>query len=163
MRGGRRLGAGRKPKPLADHLHEGTYRPHRHGRVDQEGRGIVAGAGARRPPMPSGLDARAKRAWKVLLKDLESAGLLDVADAPLYEAFVVMLSRAQCARALIDRDGMLVASPREGLLVANPMIRAERDALKLLEQLADQLAVGMRTRAALGMAIVRGAAVGPGA
>ena len=30
-RGGARTGAGRKPKPIADHMREGTYRPHRHG------------------------------------------------------------------------------------------------------------------------------------
>lgn len=154
---GSRPNSGRKAKPLADHVAEGTHRKDRHGPANVKGEGMVRGAGARRPPMPTGLDARMKTAWRTLLDDLEAAALLDIADAPLYEAFAVAFGRAREARALIKKHGMLVAGARDGTLVANPMIRVERESLQLLRQLADQLAVGMRTRASLGMAIVRGA------
>jgi P27 family predicted phage terminase small subunit len=102
-----------------------------------------------------------KAAWTALLDDLESAALLDSADAPLYEAFAVAVGRAREARALVAKHGMLVPGAREGQLVANPMIRVERESLQQVRMLAEQLAIGMSARARLGLAVVRGARRAP--
>lgn len=96
-------------------------------------------------------------AWKTLLDDLEASALLDSADAPLYEAFAVAHGRAREARGLIARHGLLVYGASVGQLVANPMIRVEREALAQVRMLAFELAIGMRARASLGMAVARGA------
>lgn len=147
--------AGRKPKPTAEHVREGTFRRDRHG--PEEG---VRPADGRQPRMPAGFSPAMKVAWKTLLDDLDSSALLDSADAPLYEAFAVAHGRAREARALIRVHGLLVDGARVGQLVANPMIRVEREALAQVRMLAVELAMGMRARASLGMAVARGAVRG---
>lgn len=149
--GGARVGAGRKAKPREEHEREGTLVPSRHGEKP------VRPADGKRPKLPSRLSVSAKAAWKALLDDLEADALLDSADAPLYEAFAVNFGRAVEAGQLIKKHGMLVEGAREGQLVANPMLRVEKDALQQVRMLSVELAIGMRTRASLGMAIARGA------
>ena len=151
MAGGRRPGAGRKPKALADHIAEGTYRPDRHGPSEP----VIRKADGRRPPLPPGFNLLEKRAWKRLLDGLEAEALLDHADAPLYEIFVVQWARVREARAEVHKLGTLVTAP-SGALVANPAIKIERDAADRVRQLADQLAIGIHTRASLNLSIARG-------
>lgn len=150
--GGRRPRAG-KPKHVEDHVREGTFRPSRHVSPEPE----VRKADGRRPPMPQGFNAREKAAWKRLLDGLAAESLLDHADAPLYEAFAVQWARMKEARAAVHRHGLLVANP-QGALVANPAVRMERDAVDRIRQLADQLAIGLHTRSALGVSVARGRA-----
>lgn len=150
-RGGARPGAGAPAKPLEEHLRDGTYRPDRHGPAAG-----VRPADGKRPPSPDGLTDAMQTAWDVLLDDLEASALLDSADAPLYEAFAVAHGRAREARSLVSEHGMLIRGAREGTLVANPMLKVERESLTQLRYLADQLAIGMRARASLGIAIARG-------
>lgn len=147
----RRPGAGRKPKPLDDHIAEGTYRADRHGPETP----AIRKASGKRPPMPAGLNSREKTAWKRLLDGLEFEGLLDHADAPLYEVFAVQWARVKEARAAVHKHGTLVAKAN-GELVANPAIRIERDATDRVRQLADQLAIGLHTRSSLNLAVARG-------
>lgn len=149
--GGRRTGAGRKPKDLDEHIAEGTYRRGRHGPTE---RAIRKGDG-RRPPLPAGFNSREKTAWKTLLDGLEAEGLLDHADAPLYEAFAVQWARLREARADVHKRGLVVENER-GQVVANPAVRIERDAIDRVRQLADQLAIGIQTRASLNLAVARG-------
>lgn len=149
-RGGARPGGGAPAKPLVEHHREGTYRRDRHG--DPAG---VRPADGKRPKMPQGLTPSMKTAWKTLLDDLEASALLDSADSPLYEAFAVAHGRAREARRLIGKHGMLVETTK-GTLAANPMLKIEREALTQLRYLADQLAIGMRARASLGLALARG-------
>lgn len=111
--------------------------------------------------MPTGLSASMKTAWNTLLADLEASALLDSADAPLYEAFAVAHGRAREARRLISKHGLLVGGARADQLVANPMIRVEREALAQVRMLAVELAIGMRARASLGLAVARGAGKKP--
>lgn len=153
-RGGARVGGGRHPKPLVEHVREGTHRKDRHG--DAQG---IRPADGKRPKMPQGLSASMKTAWNTLLDDLEASALLDSADAPLYEAFAVAHGRAREARRLITKHGMLLDGAKGGV-VANPMLRVEREALTQLRYLAEQLAIGMRARASLGLAVARGARKG---
>lgn len=149
-RGGARSRSGPVPKPASEKIREGTHK-----KRDGPPEGVRP-ANGKRPPMPTGLSATAKTAWKNLVDDLQASALLDSADAALYEAFAVQFSRAREARRLIDRHGMLVPGAREGQLVANPMIRVEREALKAVQSLAAELAIGMGTRARLGLALARG-------
>lgn len=152
-RGGARPRSGPPPKPRDDHLREGTFRRDR----DQAERaGAVRAADGKRPKMPTGLSPAMKTAWKTLLDDLEASALLDSADSPLYEAFAVAHGRAREARTLIEKHGMLIEGSN-GALVANPMLRVERESLTQLRYLADQLAIGIRTRAGLGLTVARGA------
>jgi P27 family predicted phage terminase small subunit len=147
----RRTGSGRKPKALEDHIAEGTYRPERHGPTES----VIRKADGKRPPLPPGFNLLEKRAWKRLLDGLEAESLLDHADAPLYEVFVVQWARVREARAEVHKHGTLVTGPTGGL-VANPAIKIERDASDRVRQLADQLAIGIHTRASLNLSIARG-------
>lgn len=147
----RRPGSGRKAKPVEDHVREGTYKRSRHGPETP----AIRKADGRRPPMPQGFNAREKSAWRRLLDGLELEGLLDHADAPLYEAFAVQWARMKEARVHVHRHGTVVAKAN-GDLVANPAIRVERDAADRVRQLADQLAIGIHTRASLNLAVARG-------
>lgn len=149
-KGGARPGTGPKPAPVEQKLREGTYRPDRDGPAEG-----VRPPDNVRPKMPVGLSARAKRAWHVVLDDLEASALLDSADAPLYEAFAVNLARAREARVQVERHGVLVRNRFEEL-VRNPAIAVERDALREVRMLAESLAIGMSARARLGMSIARG-------
>lgn len=151
-RGGARPGGGAKAKPLQDHIREGTHRKDRHGPAEG-----IRPANGKRPKMPPALSASMKTAWNALLDDLEASALLDSADAPLYEAFAVTYGRVREARRLVTKHGMLIPGAREGTLVANPMIRVERESVTQLRYLAEQLAIGMRARASLGLAVARGA------
>lgn len=150
-RGGRRPGSGPKAKARTEKVREGTYRKDRDGPVE-----TVRPPDGKRPPMPAGLPPRARTTWRSLLDDLERDALLDSADAPLYEAFAVNLARAREARAAVTRHGLLVAKSN-GDLVRNPAVQVEREALREVRMLAEQLAIGMSARARLGMAIARGA------
>jgi P27 family predicted phage terminase small subunit len=158
-RGGARVGSGPKAKPTAEKEREGTARRDR----DLPDGVIRPPADGKRPITPAGLTPQMKAAWTALLDDLESAALLDSADAPLYEAFAVAFGRAREARALVAKHGMLVAGAREGQLVANPMLKVEKESLQQLRMLAEQLAIGMSARARLGLAVVRGARRTPAA
>lgn len=152
-RGGARVGSGPKAKPTAEKEREGTFRRDR----DLPDGVIRPPADGKRPPAPDGLAVSMVKAWDALLDDLESSSLLDSADAPLYEAFAVAFGRARDARELVTKHGMLVEGPREGSLVANPMLRIERESLQQVRMLSEQLAIGMSARAKLGLAVVRGA------
>lgn len=136
----------RPRKPIADHLAEGTYRPDRHGDVAGPFR-----ATSGRPPMPRGLSEREKTAWRTITADLERHGILFRLDAPLIEAAAVQWARAREARALVRRHGLLVVGARGGL-VANPAVRMERDAWRLLVRLAGELGLSSTARARLGIA-----------
>jgi P27 family predicted phage terminase small subunit len=152
--GGRRPRAGRKPKPVSEHVRDGTFRPDRHGSQEP----AIREADGRRPPMPQGFSAREKTAWKRLLDGLAAESLLDHADAPLYEAFAVQWARMKEARAAVHKHGLLLTNA-QGVLVANPAVRMERDAVDRVRQLADQLAIGLHTRSSLSLAVARGRAV----
>lgn len=150
-RGGARVGSGPKAKPVGDKVREGTYRKDRDGPAEG-----IRPADNKRPKMPAGLSPRARSAWKVLLDGLEADALLDSADGPLYEAFAVNIGRAREARAAVTKHGLMVTNAR-GELVTNPAVRVEREALREVRMLAEQLAIGMSARARLGMAVARGA------
>lgn len=75
--------AGRPPKPIEEHLTDGTYQPCRH-----DGRGVELEKVADIVP-PAGLGSKATKVWKQILPELCSAGLVSRVDYPaLEEAFV---------------------------------------------------------------------------
>lgn len=150
-KGGRRPGSGRKARPPQEKIREGTYRPDRDGPEE-----TLRPPDLTRPRMPVGMSSSAKTAWKTLLDDLEASALLDSTDAPLYEAFAINLARAREARRAVKTHGLLVTGSG-GQLAANPAVRLEREAMREVRMLADQLAIGMSARARLGMAVARGA------
>lgn len=113
-----------------------------------------------RPEPPDGMPQSALGPWHALLDDLERVALLDSADAPLYEAFATAVARAREARDAIEEHGLVVEGTR-GTLVANPAVRVEMQALTLIRTMADQLAIGPRARASLGIALARGVARAP--
>jgi P27 family predicted phage terminase small subunit len=80
MNGGRRQGSGRKPKPLAIHKLEGTYREDRQG-TDHPAPDVCI------PEMPSFLKGEAKKEWKRLSPLLAAKGCLTEWDRSLLAAY----------------------------------------------------------------------------
>lgn len=138
---------GRKPLPHEVHEKKGTLRKDRHGSEP------VRGAGGR-PPMPPGLNDRAKRAWKTICDDLAASGLLDRSDAGVIEAAAVLWSRAREARAAINREGVVITGAN-GTSIAHPAWKIEREAWAAFRQLADELGLTILSRSRLGIALAR--------
>lgn len=97
--------------------------------------------------MPAGLDADAKKAWAQLRGDCEA--VLDAADAAMLETAAHALGRLRQARRIVNRDGILVDG-RFGLLVENPVLKVERDAIGMLHRAMVELGIGPSARASLG-------------
>lgn len=153
-RGGPRAGSGRKPKPLAKHLEEGTYRRHRHGKPEESPELTSATKGLHWR-MPAGLSARQKTAWKTIVRDLEASALLDRADAGIIEAAAVAWGLAGDARAAA-KGRVLVPGQREGTMIANPAIKIQRDAWAQFRSIAAELGLSLAARSRLGLSLARG-------
>jgi len=68
--------SGRRPKPLAVHVEEGTYRAHRH--ADLADAPEVGGT----PVRPKGLSSDAAWLWRLITSEYRKAGVLKKIDTP---------------------------------------------------------------------------------
>lgn len=84
---------GRPPKPLEDHVRDGTYRPKRHGGVPDTD--PVAGP----PPKPAKLSAEESAEWDLIVPGL--AHLLRPRDLPLLVELVAWLAEVARIKAAL--------------------------------------------------------------
>jgi P27 family predicted phage terminase small subunit len=158
-RGGPRAGSGRKPKPVSQHIEDGTFRPDRHGAAEESPQLTSATRGLKWR-MPAGLSPRQQTAWKTIVRDLEASSLLDRADAGMIEAAAVAWGLAGDARAAVNKHGLLVPGQREGSLVTNPAIKIQHDAWAQFRSVAVQLGLSLAARGTLGLSLARGSGQG---
>lgn len=145
---------GRPAKPIEQRRREGNRSK------DALPPPVVVGGRTAAKPRP-GMSPDVRKAFRLIAGHLESAGILDAADAPAVEAAAVMLVRARTAAADIAERGQLVEIRRVGAdrsvldrLEANPSLTIERAAWAEFRQLADRLGIGPSARARLaGMAV----------
>lgn len=154
-RGGARTGAGRKPKPVSQHVEDGTFRRDRHGKPEESPQ-ITSATRGLKWRMPAGLSPRQRTAWKTIVRDLEVSSLLDRADAGMIEAAAVAWGLAGDARAALVKHGLLVPGQRDGSLVANPAVKIQRDAWAQFRGVASELGLSLAARSRLGLTIARG-------
>jgi P27 family predicted phage terminase small subunit len=146
-KGGRLMPTGRKPVP--------TEERRRRGEKPIAPPVVVGGRGS--PDMPPGLSERSKSAWRQIVRDLASAGILDRADAFVIEALAVHVGRARDARAIIAKEGLLSKTAHGG---AHAAVGIEERALREVRQLCDQLPLSPWGRARLGLTLARGGGEG---
>lgn len=99
--------------------------------------------------MPLGLDDRMKVVWRIVVRDLAGAGVLDRADWSVVEAFAVSVARAREARELL-RGRSLLTQNSQGV-VAHPALAIEERSWHRAMALAEQLPLSPWGRARLNL------------
>lgn len=88
-------------------------------------------------------------AWNIIVEDLTAHGMLDRTDRVLIEGASVMWGRFRDVRGIIN-DGGYIAPTVRGT-TSNPLLAVERESLKELRLLCDQLPMTTAARKRLGL------------
>src|SRR5215207_7590594 len=97
------MAMGRPPKPVEEHLRNGTYRADRHAPPV-----LVSGRPTLDDPMmepPDDLPEDGKKFWRAWVTRLIEVGLIDRVDQPALEGLCTMFARAVQARRVIAQQG----------------------------------------------------------
>jgi Phage terminase, small subunit len=101
------------------------------------------------PEMPRGLNERMKTCWRAIVTDLLKADAIDHADAGIIEAAAVAWARAREARAAMNGQPLIIATPQGQ--VPNRLLDMERASWKEFRALAESLPLSPWGRARLGL------------
>ena len=137
---------GPRPKPAEIRKREGTYRKDRHGDV------VVIGG---RPDViepPVHLKPAAKAVWLELVPVVRT--IVDRADMWALEAMVMEIVRWREAEALLEEQGLWVASPN-GYLIAHPAIAVATKAKKEYRDWSSRFGLTPSDRIGLGIQAVK--------
>jgi len=131
---------GRKPKPTALKVIQGTYRPDRANPNEPKPRVVI-------PPCPKFLQGDARKQYRKTAKKLARIGLIteldDMALAMLCQGWAEYLEATE----QVKKSGLLVKSPN-GFPVLNPYLIAANQALKKVRSLLAEFGMtpGSRSR-----------------
>lgn len=110
--------------------------------------------------MPPGLTAEMRKAWKVIVADMERLGTLDPSDGHLIELAATQLGRVREARAELARQAAPAQRRKRGMShlmaptvrgsTSNYLLAVEREATKEFRLLSDLLEQRIRSRGASG-------------
>lgn len=137
--------AGRPPKPIEQHIQEGTYRKDRHGGalvVTTPGTGI-AHLGA--PPHLSQLE---QAVWLELARLLDS--IVRESDVGMVEIAAVAFASYREAQETLRRDGMTVVDDRGNERV-HPLVQVRDRSMKMYMDASARLGLSPADRARLGL------------
>ena len=111
------MGKGRRPKPTALKVLQGTFEPSRAN--DQEPQ-----PKAGRPKTPRRLSSEARSHWKGICDHLERLNVLSLEDEPIIEAACHAYAEMRAADRLIRKHGRLLTPPDDSKrsLAANPAV-----------------------------------------
>lgn len=144
---------GPKPKPVEQHLAEGTYRPDKHGDSPIEVADRIVSAEFL--PAPSHLNDPAREVWSAVVETIVDSGILQGADELALEALALSVATWRAAQADIDDNGILVRG-RFGTDVANPSIAIRDKAMAEFRAWAARFGLTPSDRASLGMTLIKG-------
>jgi P27 family predicted phage terminase small subunit len=136
------MSKGRKPKPLVDHVMQGTYRADRHA-----GRGISAPAG----PMdaPADFDATQRREWEGLIS-ASAPGHFKPLDHGMMRAWCLHMTIFNATWARLRKCGKLVevltVAGQKGGVGINPLIKLLQDESATLRLIAETLGLSPTAR-----------------
>jgi P27 family predicted phage terminase small subunit len=102
---------------------------------------------------PKWLAKDAKAYWRETVAKLIDVGMIDLVDAAALEVLASSYARWRQAGRTVNRVGLLVPG-RQGGMVLNPAVRAERDAATLHLKVAEHFGLTALARARLGLAEV---------
>lgn len=103
------------------------------------------------PRMPLGLTRPMQTVWRIVVRDLAGAGVLDAADWAIVEAFVVSVGRARQARQLLAKSPTGLLTTNSQGVVPHPALAIEERAWKEVRQLSEQLPLSPWGRARLNL------------
>lgn len=134
-RGGARVGAGRKKKPLSENIQEGK-------KADSLSLSTPDLKGEDMPPVKDYMVAQQKNGEKFIAKDvyedtwlwLKERGCENVVNPQLVQQYAMAVARwVQCENAVSD-FGFLAKHPTTGAAIASPYVAMSREYLKQVNQ-----------------------------
>jgi P27 family predicted phage terminase small subunit len=131
---------GRRAKPLALHLLQGTYRADRHG--SNQPLAVTT------PDMPAHLDELAQAEWHRLIEEMTQIGTLARLDRGLLASYCCCWSRLVAAEQKINELGLVVKAA-SGAPVNNPFAAIALRLAKELRSLASELGLSPTSRTRL--------------
>lgn len=140
---------GRKPKPLAFHVLDGTFRADRHG--PRPG-GPRAGSACSRPTAPRHLKGTALRIWRSTVEILERLGVLDEADQGILALYCEARAELSWADYRIRREGRIVPCSTGAGVKAHPAIGIKNAAALRAAKFASELGLTPTSRTRLRIA-----------
>ncbi len=137
-RGGARIGAGRKPKPLDDKILEGkiipleVINPKDEFEIPQPKEYISA-------EQKDGYKTYAEKIYNATYQWLKSCGCAEIITPQLVENYSQTIGRHIQAEELLTKEGLLTGHPTTGMPIASPYVRMSLDYLKSANQLWYQI------------------------
>ena len=104
---------------------------------------------------PASLPMAAHDLWRIVREELAGRGLT-ASDLPLVEMLVVTAARNRDARAAVTKAGVLLKDAKTGRLVANPMLKVEKETAATYLRLAETLGLSPASRVRLGLMQIAG-------
>jgi len=140
---------GRKPKPTALHLADGTYRPDRHGpRPLAPGPALFPELDREIPQPPANLQGPALRIWHETIRELEKLGTLDTADRGVIALYCEARAELGWAMNRVRRDGRIVSTAAGGQK-PHPAVGIKNQAALRVARFAAELGLTPTARARL--------------
>jgi P27 family predicted phage terminase small subunit len=106
----------------------------------------VAGALKRVPKAPDDLSPLARKVWRSELPPLVRSEKIAPHELPLFKSYCIETARIDEAQALIDKHGLLIASPKSGELKRNPATTIQKEAIALQARLASEFGITPASR-----------------
>ncbi len=140
------MNAGRKPKPTALKVIQGTYRPDRANLSEPRPRPGI-------PPCPKFLQGEAREAYRKTAKKLARIGLLTELDGMALSMLCQSWAEYLEASDQVRKTGMLVKSPT-GFPVFNPYLVIANQAVKKVRALLAEFGMSPSSRSRIAVASV---------
>ncbi|MFC6644444.1 phage terminase small subunit P27 family [Granulicella cerasi] len=136
--------AGRKPKPTI--IKQLSGNPGKR-RLNKSEPSFSAGA-----TCPKHLDKVAKAEWKRIAADLTTSGLLTSVDRSALAAYCVAFSRWIKAEELLEREGLVIVSPKSGYAMPHPAVSISNTAMTLMHKFASEFGFTPSSRSRINVA-----------
>lgn len=135
-RGGSRVGAGRKPKALADKVAQGTAAdiPALPAPADMEGVDVPPVKDFLKAAQKSGIDLCAEDVFRSTYTWLEEHGCGQFVNPQLIEQYAMSVSRWVQCETCISEYGFLAKHPTTGAAIASPYVTMSQNYLKQVNQ-----------------------------
>ena len=152
---GKKGKSGRRPRPTAIHLLNGTFRKDHHGDKDAAKRRASKTKVAKSPACPADLPPYAKSVWRALAKELKGDGILERVDRETLAAFCAACANRREAQARLTELGSVLEEPvvdNEGNVVGtkyrgNPATPAVNQAMNQIRAFACEFGLTPAARA----------------
>lgn len=99
------------------------------------------------PKPPAHLSPKSKSIWREQVKAQEPGYFTD-ADVPSLEALVAAISSLRSAIKALDEHGSMFTKGSQGQLIQHPAVRIQSEAIRLINQTSQRLAIDPTSRKA---------------